>query len=660
MRSRPLTCTAEVKRRERLFPDPLSKKDRPMIHIHGSFLKDDQGRTLMLRGINLGGSSKLPFKPDGATHLKEGFFDHRNVSFVGRPFPLAEADEHFGRLKAWGLTFLRFIVEWESVEHAGPYMYDQEYLDYLYAIAVKAGEYGISLFIDPHSDLFSRYVGGSGAPGWVLEALGLSIPRMFESGVAVTHQLHGDPWSSAAAFTNIYRLGAGSLCTLFFAGDDFAPRTFVDGQPVQDFLQGHYCGAIQQIARRLRGLPNVVGYDTMNEPFSGYIGLPDLNSVAGSLMRVGETPTPYQGILLASGFPQEVGVWGVGAAGFEQTATSVLNPLGVRAWREGYDCWWRQNGVWDLDAAGRPCLLRPDHFAQVNGRPVDFVSDYLRPFANRYARTIREADPDAVIFLEGGIFQPMADWGPEDCQNIVYSPHWYDMYVWLNKHFDPELDLTFGEHGEMMPITGQAAIREAIARQFRGFQDDAREKLGGVPVLLGEFGIPFDFHNKEAYRTGDFSLQIGALDRCFRGVEDTLLNATMWIYTADNNNQRGDKWNNEDFSIFSRDQQTDPTDINSGGRALEAIVRPYPRAIAGRPLRLAFDYRSGSFEFEFEGDPAVTAPTEIFVPTYQYPHGYTVQLSDGIWQPGPEAQVITYRPDPAVSRHVVRLARASA
>ena len=41
-----------------------------------------------LRGVNLGGSSKVPARPDGATWRREGFFEHRNVSFVGRPVPL--------------------------------------------------------------------------------------------------------------------------------------------------------------------------------------------------------------------------------------------------------------------------------------------------------------------------------------------------------------------------------------------------------------------------------------------------------------------------------------------------------------------------------------------------------------------------------------------
>lgn len=53
---------------------------------------------------------------------------------MDRPFPITEADEHFGRLASWGLTFVRLLVTWEAVEHAGPGIYDEDYLAYLLAL----------------------------------------------------------------------------------------------------------------------------------------------------------------------------------------------------------------------------------------------------------------------------------------------------------------------------------------------------------------------------------------------------------------------------------------------------------------------------------------------------------------------------------------------
>ena len=197
-----------------------------------------------MRGVNLGGSSKVPANPDGATWNKSGFYDPRQVSFVGRPFPLAEADEHFRRIKAWGFTFIRFLVTWEAIEHAGPGIYDQAYLDYLYAIIKKAGEYGLDLFIDPHQDVWSCFSGGDGAPGWTLEVAGFDLTRLHTTGAAFLHQEHGDPFPRMVWPTNYNKLAAATMFTLFFAGDDFAPQFKIDGVPVQEYLQSHYIQAI--------------------------------------------------------------------------------------------------------------------------------------------------------------------------------------------------------------------------------------------------------------------------------------------------------------------------------------------------------------------------------------------------------------------------------
>jgi hypothetical protein len=146
----------------------------------------------------------------------------------------------------------------------------------------------------------------------------------------------------------------------------------------------------------------------------------------------------------------------------------------------------------------------------------------------------------------------------------------------------------------------------------------------------------------KAYRSGNFKTQVRAMERSLQAMDAALLNYTIWNYTADNTNQRGDGWNDEDFSIFSRDQQKDPGDINSGGRALEALLRPYARATAGEPLRMHFNLRTKIFAFEFRHDPQVNAPTEFFIPNFQYLHGCRVQVSDGTYQLDRSNQLLTY------------------
>ncbi|MCC7209196.1 MAG: hypothetical protein IT323_17925, partial [Anaerolineae bacterium] len=150
-----------------------------------------------------------------------------------------------------------------------------------------------------------------------------------------------------------------------------------------------------------------------------------------------------------------------------------------------------------------------------------------------------------------------------------------------------------------------------------------------IPSLLGEFGAPFDMNDREAYRTGDFTPQTQALTMYYNALDANLLSSTIWNYTADNTNARGEMWNDEDLSIFSRDQQTKPwtEDIHSGGRAAAGFVRPYAMAVAGEPLRMAYDLNTRTFELAYRRDPAVSAPTEIFVPSFVYPNGYRVEAA---------------------------------
>jgi hypothetical protein len=428
--------------------------------------------------------------------------------------------------------------------------------------------------------------------------------------------------------TNNSKLAAATLYTLFFAGNDFAPHATVDGTPVQEYLQAHYINAFKKVARRLKGLPAVVGYDTINEPGTGYIGIQDLNTQSRGF-RVGDMPTPYQSMLLGAGYPQEVEVWEFRTRGPHQVGKRWLNSERKRVWLEGHDCIWQQHGVWDIGPQGEPVLLRPDYFFQVNNRPVNFNRDYVKPFINHFAHALRSVNPATVIFVETNRRQPLPEWNAEDAANIVSAPHWYDGTVLFTKNFNPQIGSDL--HGGNL-IFGRKAIRKAYAEQIRTFQKTALENLRGAPTLIGEVGIPYDLQDKRALRTGDFSTVAMAMDRSLRTMDDALASYTIWTYTSDNTNARGDLWNDEDLSIFSRDQQKDPKDIHSGGRALEAVVRPYARATAGMPLRMEFDIRRRRFEFEFRHDTNCTAPTEFFIPDYQYPNGYRVTVSDGRYQ----------------------------
>jgi hypothetical protein len=129
--------------------------------------------------------------------------------------------------------------------------------------------------------------------------------------------------------------------------------------------------------------------------------------------------------------------------------------------------------------------------------------------------------------------------------------------------------------------------------------------MGGMPCLLGEFGLPFDLDHKKAYETGDYSLHEKALSLYYDAIDENLLGSTIWNYTADNTHKEGDHWNGEDLSIVS----------NGEPRAIEGWLRPYPMATAGIPIKFNWNKKKAAFHFIFRADPAVEAPTEIFLPS---------------------------------------------
>jgi len=264
---------------------PLPPVRGELVANQGAWFRDDQGRRVLLRGINFQAGSKLPAVPadQRGTHMANAEFTNYQttpVSFVGRPFAVEEIDFHLGRLRVMGLTVLRFLITWEAVEHEGPGIYDEEYLEYLKTVVQKCSSHGISVFIDFHQDVWSRWTGGDGAPAWTLEKVGFNLDTLDDSAAALTQQnCTSDEYPKMVWNSNNARLAAGTMWTLFFAGNDFAPKTFIDGLPVQEFLQSHLLAAMSKVAETLRNERNVLGFDILNEPSVGFVGVKDVRDI---------------------------------------------------------------------------------------------------------------------------------------------------------------------------------------------------------------------------------------------------------------------------------------------------------------------------------------------------------------------------------------------
>ena len=590
----------------------------------GEWFVDQSGRTMILHGINVGANSKLPFKPAIPTHQKKDFYETvYAVSFVGRPFPLTEADEHFKRLHAWGYRFVRLLVTWEAIEHAGPGRYDEDYLTYIQAIVKKAGEHNINVFIDPHQDVWSRFTGGDGAPYWTLEKVGFDPLKFNETGAATIHNIKGDPFPKMIWPTNYNKLGAATMFTLFFGGNDFAPHLKIDSLSAQDYLQAHYINAIKQVANKLKGLANVIGFDTLNEPYSGYIGK-DLN--AYGILKNGVTPTPFEGMILGDGNTLDVTRFEFELTGAVDKHKVTVNPNKFSAWKNPATDIWKTAGVWNYNKDHKPILLKPDYFTKINGRKINFSADYFRPFAIKFKEAIHSVDSSWLIFAEAAIQDELPKFSKAESNKMVNAGHWYDAATLLTKKYSSWFGI---DVVESKPVFGKRAIRNAFHDNMAHKKIETNFAFGNQPTLVGEFGIPFDLNEKSAYKTGDYSEQEICLDRSFQAMESNQLSYTLWNYTSNNDHARGDQWNGEDLSIYSISKKKSSQEINAGGRALAASIRAYPYKVAGTPTEYSFNIEDREFFLKFNSDKVIKQATEIFIPQFHFAKGFEVFSTPG-------------------------------
>lgn len=152
----------------------------PRVRTDRTYFRDEFNRYVYLAGINVGGTNKLPVTPAPDEDPRQ-----EPISFVGRPFPIGEADYWLDRLKfEWGFNTIRLVILWEAIEHEGRGIYDQEYLEYVEQLVSKCNDRGIYVLLNFHENLFSRYLYSNfnrdpevGQPGSIEYMLSSLFPR---------------------------------------------------------------------------------------------------------------------------------------------------------------------------------------------------------------------------------------------------------------------------------------------------------------------------------------------------------------------------------------------------------------------------------------------------------------------------------------------------
>ncbi|KAI8459817.1 cytoplasm protein [Phakopsora pachyrhizi] len=664
----------------------LTGKRVPTFYIHSDsrHFRDTSGRTLLLRGVNLSGSAKIPAghphhilddfwesaENDGLEQLQDrlprenGFSKDEEddiinsqvlkknksssssssksssssddsllksrrprgggISYVGQNLNLEDgsADLHLTRLRQWGFNCVRFVTVWEALEHQGPGQYDVEYMDYVVETLRKCKEHGFRVYIDPHQDLFSRFCGGSGAPLWTLYACGLN-PRNFTiTGAAFLqaewpHPDKPDPASFPAMIwaTNYTRLACQTVNTMFWAGRDYAPRCIIDGINIQDYLQYHFLEAYRRLAMRLSEAGDlldstVIGWDSLNEPNPGYLGLEDVMNIPSEVpLQIGPTPTAIQGMKLGMGRSCKLENYRFGPLGSQRDGHVLIDPNGKRAWLDpsaepdglsGYgwrrdpgwklgSCIWAQHGVWDPEDGK---ILKADYFAHSRRSPelrADFAANHWRPHLNAYCHMVRQVHPEAILFVHPPVFQIPPNLKPEILPILehrsVFSSHFYDGLTLITKHWNwfnaDALGILRGKYPSIVfgVKIGETAIRKCMRSQLSMIRQDGLENMGAFPTMMGEIGIPYDMDKRKAYKDGDYSSQIKAMDASLNACDgENLLSYTIWCYCPSNSHRWGDLWNGEDLSLWSSD------DANCQASMYSERSAKYGKKL-GRPFR---------------------------------------------------------------------------
>jgi endoglycosylceramidase len=204
----------------------------------------------------------------------------------------------------------------------------------------------------------------------------------------------------------------------------------------------------------------------------------------------------------------------------------------------------------------------------------EFERAILMPMYRRVASAIRELDPHHILFLEAGILanggtrsviEPVVgpDGKPDPLQ--AYAPHGYDI-------------------GTDTPDVA-AANNQRVELIFARHAETARRL--GLPMLVGEWGAYYN--SPHAYPAARFASS---------QFERHLASDTYWSYTKDLAN----------------------------AAYLPAIARPYPMEISGTLVSYSADFDALKFTAVWKEDPAISAPTRIYLPEAIFGKSHRIKL----------------------------------
>lgn len=392
------------------------------ITIYEDKFVDNQGRQVILNGINV--INKLK---------DEGYLVSKDSTL-------------YTKLRNWGFNSIRFGVFWDRLE-TEPGVYNEKYLQDIDKHIQWAAKNDIFIVIDMHQDLYSTLY-ANGAPLWATINEGKP------------HRM-GDIWSDAYLLSE-------AVQTSF---DNFWANTLAsDGVGLQD----HYANMWQHIAKRYANNPTVIGYDLMNEPFSGSDALQSIPTL------------------------------------LEAYGKMLFDTTGKELSRKELELIW--SSVDDRTKALQNLSSEKNFAAVIDALfPLnrDFETQKLQPFYQKVSDAIREVDTSSILFLEHSYLSNMGIRSSIARTTLVDGTH--------------DSLLAYAPHGyDLVTDTKNAADASPIRLSFiyNRFQETA-QKLN-IPAWLGEWGA--------FYRHGEDIVPVA--QHAVAQIETHLFGNAYWSYES--------------------------------------------------------------------------------------------------------------------------------
>jgi endoglycosylceramidase len=280
--------------------------------------------------------------------------------------------------------------------------------------------------------------------------------------------------------------------------------------------------------------------------------------------------------------------------------------------------------------AADPWVLGYDLVNEPSGgnypEPIADISA-IGPLESKLLRSVRAADGQHLVFYE-----------PTSTFALAGNS--------LPNFGDPKAGMSYHDYCFEPGSTSQAEYTALCGGVLNGAQTSAvsRSNSTGDAILLTEFGS-----------AAPWAEQIVADD-----ADANMMPWLKWAYCGCGDPTTAIDPGKEGIVL---DPTQPPAGSNVNGADLSVLVRPYPQAVAGTPTSWSYDASTGAFSLAYGTAPppgvslVAGADTVVFVPSIQYPNGYTVTVTGGSVASGSGTQNLVIAADAGASSVRVTFAR---